>query len=180
MAGFLVSLWFKFSDMNIPFEHMPAVAKLWIYASNRKLTTVEQEIILAKGAQFVTGWTAHQQQLRASFAILHDVFLIVAVDENYNEVSGCGIDKSIHFIQEIDREYNLNLFNRLQIELLVNDAVLLTNKQKLAVMLQEGTVNEQTPVFNKTVTDKDSFDKYFLKTLGQSWVYPSLKALQTN
>ena len=166
--------------MNIPFEQMPANAKLWIYASNRKLTPTEQEAILAKGAQFVTSWTAHQQQLKAAFTILHDVFLIVAVDENYNEVSGCGIDKSVHFIQEIDREYAINLFNRLQIELFVNDELLLTNKQKLSVMLQEGAVNEQTPVFNKTVTDKDSFDKYFQKTLGQSWVYPSIKALQTN
>ncbi|MES2558527.1 MAG: hypothetical protein V4590_02220 [Bacteroidota bacterium] len=166
--------------MNIPFEQMPANAKLWIYAANRKLTVSEQETIRAKGALFVTGWTAHQQQLKAAFAILHDVFLIIAVDENYSEVSGCGIDKSVHFMQEIDREYNINVFNRLQIELFLNEDLLLTNKQKLAVMLQEGTVNEQTPVFNKTVTDKDSFDKYFQKTLGQSWVYPSLKALQSN
>jgi hypothetical protein len=180
MAGFLVSLWFKAPDMNILFEQMPATAKLWIYASNRKLTAAEQETILAKGAQFVTGWTAHQQQLKAAFTILHDVFLVVAVDENYNEVSGCGIDKSVHFMQEIDREYNINLFNRLQIELFVGNELLLTNKQKLSVMLQQGAVNEQTLVFNKTVTDKDSFDKYFQKTLGQSWVYPSLKALQSN
>ena len=166
--------------MNIPFKQIPATAKLWIYASNRKLTGLEQDSILAKGATFVTNWTAHQQQLKAAFSILHDVFLIVAVDENYNEVSGCGIDKSIHFMQDIDREYNLNLFNRLQIELFINNELLLTNKQKLAVLLQEGTVNDQTLVFNKTVTDKDSFDKYFQKKLGQSWVYPSLKALQTN
>lgn len=179
MAGFLVSLWFKFPDMNIPFEQMPATAKLWIYASNRKLNAAEQETILAKGAQFVTGWTAHQQQLKAAFTILHDVFLVVAVDENYNEVSGCGIDKSVHFMQEIDREFNINLFNRLQIELFIGNELLLTNKQELSVMLQQGKVNEQTLVFNKTVTDKDSFDKYFQKTLGQSWVYPSLKTLQS-
>lgn len=166
--------------MNTPFEQMPANARLWVYAANRKLTSSEQEVITAKGVDFVTGWTAHQQQLKAAFTILHDTFLIIAVDENHNEVSGCGIDKSVHFMQDIDREYNLSLFNRLQIELLINDEVMLTNKQKLAVMLQDGTVNEQTIMFNKTVTDKDSFDKHFQLTLGQSWVYPSLKALQTN
>lgn len=166
--------------MNIPFEQMPPNARLWVYAANRKLNSTEQELITAKGVDFVMGWTAHQQQLKAAFTILHDIFLVIAVDENHNEVSGCGIDKSVHFMQEIDREYNINLFNRIQIELLVNDDVMLTNKQKLAVMLQEGAVNEQTIMFNKTVTNKDSFDTHFQLTLSQSWVYPSLKALQTS
>ena len=162
------------SNMNIPFDQMPINAKVWIYAANRILTQAEQTDITAKAYVFVSGWTAHQQQLKASFAILNNVFLIVSVDENYNEVSGCGIDKSIHFMQEIDKDYALNLFNRLQIELLVDGETILTNKQKLAVMLQEGEANAQTIMFNKTVTNKKDFDQQFQSTLDKSWVYPGL------
>jgi hypothetical protein len=162
------------------FEQMPPDAKVWIYAANRKLSPSEQEIITRKGHEFTTGWTAHNNQLRAEFAILHDVFLVLMVDVHFNEVSGCGIDKSVHFMQAIDREHDLNLFNRLQVELLVNGEVLLTGKQKLSVMLQDGAVNEQTVTFNKNLVDKHAFDTQFQITLSQSWVYPSIRPLQTS
>ncbi len=160
--------------MNIPFDQMPDNARVWVYAANRTLSQTEQTEITAKAGAFVSGWTAHQQQLKASFAILNNVFLVIAVDENFNEVSGCGIDKSVHFMQEIDRAYNLNLFNRLQVELLIDGETILTNKQKLAVMLQEGKVNAQTIMFNKAINTKRDFDQQFQSTLDKSWVYPSL------
>lgn len=160
--------------MNILFEQIPDSAKIWIYASNRPLTITEQSDIQQLGVAFVETWTAHQQQLKASFIILHNVFLILAIDESYNEVSGCGIDKSIHFIQEVDKKYSLNLFDRLQIELWQNTDVIMTNKQKLSVMLQEGVVNEQSIVFNKTITTKKELEASFMIPLGLSWVYRSI------
>lgn len=156
-------------------DHMPPDARVWIYAANRKLTPAEQADITAKANAFTAQWTAHQNQLKAAFAILHDIFLVLMVDENFNEVSGCGIDKSIHFIQDIDHEYNINLFNRLQVEVLLNDEVILTGKQKLSVMLQEGQVNEQTITFNKNLTDKHTFDTQFRLPLAKSWVYPAIR-----
>jgi hypothetical protein len=161
--------------MNILFEQMPDSAKIWIYASNRPLTIPEQSDIQQLGEAFVETWTAHQQQLKASFIILHNVFLLLAIDERYNEVSGCGIDKSIHFIQEVDKKYSLNLFDRLQIELWQNTDVIMTNKQKLSVMFQEGVVNEQSIVFNKTITAKKELDASFMIPLGLSWVYRSIQ-----
>jgi hypothetical protein len=160
--------------VNILFEQIPDSAKIWIYASNRPLTITEQSDIQQLGVAFVETWTAHQQQLKASFIILHNVFLILAIDESYNEVSGCGIDKSIHFIQEVDKKYSLNLFDRLQIELWQNTDVIMTNKQKLSVMLQEGVVNEQSIVFNKTITTKKELEASFMIPLGLSWVYRSI------
>jgi hypothetical protein len=68
--------------------------------------------------------------------------MVFMVNENMNEVSGCGIDKSVHFMQEIDKKYNLDAFNRLRIELWQNNAVVITNKQKLSVMLQENCAND--------------------------------------
>lgn len=164
--------------MITAFEQMPPDARVWVYAANRKLDAAEQAEITARAGVFVTGWTAHQHQLKASFAILHDVFFVLMVDENFNEVSGCGIDKSVHFMKELDQQYDLNLFNRLQIELLTDKGVLLTGKQKLSVMLQEGEVNEQTIMFNKNVTDKHMFDTQFRLPLSKSWVYPAIQPAQ--
>lgn len=162
--------------MNIPFKDMPANARVWVYAANRPLSTDEQQAIQTAGEAFIETWTAHQQQLKASFALQHGHFIIIGVDEGYNEVSGCGIDKSVHFVQQLEKTYNLSLFNRLQLELWQHDQVLLTNKQNLAVMLQQGLVNKQSPVFNKTINTKADFDQHFLIPLEQSWVFSSLVA----
>jgi hypothetical protein len=51
----------------------------------------------------------------------------------------------------------------------------MTNKQKLSVMLQEGVVNEQSIVFNKTITTKKELEASFMIPLGLSWVYRSIQ-----
>jgi hypothetical protein len=161
------------------FNEMPSDAKVWVYAANRILTDAETLDIQSAGNDFTRSWTAHQNQLKAAFIILHNTFMVFMVDENVNEVSGCGIDKSVHFMQEIDKKYNLDAFNRLRIELWQNNAVVITNKQKLSVMLQENAANAQTIVFNKTVTTKEQFDSGFQIPLDKSWVYPQIMALTT-
>lgn len=158
------------------YTEMPPESKVWVYAANRILTDQELSAIKEAGDTFTRSWTAHNQQLKASFTILHNVFMIFMVDENHNEVSGCGIDKSVHFMQDLDKTYQLDVFNRLRLELWQNESVIITNKQKLSVMLQEGAVNEQTLFFNKTLTTKKQFDEQFQIPLSESWVFPSLIA----
>lgn len=153
---------------------MPPSAKVWIYACNRMLTPTEIAAITQAGKEFTASWTAHQQLLSASFDILHNLFLVIGVNEEVAEVSGCGIDKSVHFITQIDKQYNLGLFNRMQLELKLNDTVVPMSKQELSARWQQGSVNRQTIVFNKTLQTKQEFDSQFEQKLHQSWVYKSL------
>jgi hypothetical protein len=162
--------------MNVTFLDMPPQARLWVYAANRVLKTNEQQEIKAAAQQFINNWTAHQKELKAAFDIYEGIFLIIAVDEHFNEVSGCGIDKLVHFMQEIDKLYNLNLFNRLQIEMQLPDGTIqLTNKQQLSVIWQNNQVNKHTLFFNKMVTNKADFDTHFKQPLSKSWVFQSIK-----
>lgn len=156
------------------FEQMPGNAKAWVYAANRILTPGEQAAIRMRGEAFVAGWTAHQMQLKASFDILHDLFIIMMVDIDVNEVSGCGIDKSVHFVQEIAREFNIELFNRLQVELLQNDAIIITSKAAAIKLFQELPHDTELHFFNKSVTTKEEFDSSFMIPFTGSWVYQSL------
>lgn len=158
------------------YTDMPRDSKVWVYAANRILTEQELTEINLAGNDFTRSWTAHNQQLKASFTIFHNVFMVFMVDENHNEVSGCGIDKSVHFMQDLDKRYQLDVFNRLRLELWQNNSVIITNKQKLSVMVQEGTVNEQTLFFNKNISTKKQFDEQFQIPLSESWVFPSLVA----
>jgi hypothetical protein len=160
------------------FETMPTDAKAWIYAANRKLTPDEKNKINAKIKQFVSNWTAHEQQLKASIDVLHDLFFVIMVDENYNAVSGCGIDKSIHFMQEVEMEFNIKLFNRMQIELMSENEIIITSKSDAAKLYNEGKINDETIFLNKNITTKKEFDTNFIIPFNQSWAYQGIKNAQ--
>jgi len=157
------------------FDTMPANAKAWVYASNRKFTTEEQKEIMAGATAFTSNWTSHGKSLKASFDILKDVFLVLMVDENVNPVGGCGTDDSIHFIQEIEKVFAVKLFNRLQIELLVNDQIVITSKTEAAKFYSENKISDNTIFFNKIVSNKSDFDTSFQISYSKSWAYQGLK-----
>lgn len=177
ITDFIGLVFGTFATMNRSLTNMPQTAKVWIYAANRRLNQADKAAIAQAGQDFAATWTAHQQLLSASFDILHDLFLVIAVNEEVAAVSGCGIDKSVHFITEINNHYNLDLFNRTQLELWLNEQAVPMSKHELSVRWQQGNVNAQTIVFNKTVQTKSDFDKQFMQTLDQSWVYKSLTNL---
>ena len=52
------------------------------------------------------------------------------VDEGFNEISGCGIDKSVKLVKEIEQATDLNLFDRLKIQIL---EVLCGQRKKLII-----------------------------------------------
>src|ERR1700749_4938909 len=84
----------------------------WGYQSNRELKPVETEAIQQQLNNFATGWTAHNNQLKAKAEVRYNRFLILIVDESQAGASGCSIDKSVHFMQHLEREFNINLFDR--------------------------------------------------------------------
>lgn len=165
--------------MENVFTSMPADARVWVYASSRKLSAAETTAIKAKADAFVTGWTAHQLQLRASFDILFDTFLVFMVDENVNAVSGCGIDKSVNFVKELEQETGITFFNRLQIEYLAENGELVTgNKQSVIEAYNNGNINDDTRFINKNVLTKAAFDSSFIIPFKQSWVYQQVSSGQ--
>jgi hypothetical protein len=99
------------------------------------------------------------------------VFLVLMVDEHHNEVSGCGIDKSVSFMKQLEKQFDLNLFNRLQVELLTPGGLKLTTKQGAQSMLDAGLISTDTTTFDKSVTRKEAFDNAFMLPFSRSWAY---------
>ncbi len=161
--------------MKDSFNNMPQNAKTWVYAANRVLTSAESTAIKAGAQQFMNSWTAHENKVMASFGIIDHVFLVLMVDERSHEISGCGIDKSVAFFKEINKRYNLDLFNRMQIELRIGGELIMTNKTGVQNRLKSGTVNGQTITFNKMVASKQAFDTEFEISLDKSWFYSAVK-----
>lgn len=156
------------------FEQMPANAMVWIYASNRLLSSQDQELIRERATQFLNTWTAHDMPVMAAFDLLYGVFTVFMVDKDAGEISGCGIDKSVAFMKKLGAETGIDFFNRMGIELKTGNDLLLCDKTKAARMFEEGTIGSETLTFDKTVSTKEDFMNRFEIPVSESWFYLSI------
>jgi len=102
---------------------------------------------------------------------------VLALDETQYSVSGCGIDKSVKLIKELGEQLQIQFFDRMILLVQSGDNIETYNKQNLQAALDEGTINENTLVWNPVVTNLGEFlNKGFVK-LSDFWMAPQLKFL---
>lgn len=151
-------------------------SRVWIYLSNRVFTDAEVSELNQLLQQFCIQWTAHGSNLKANGEVLHQRFIVLMVDETAAGASGCSIDKSVHFIQQIEKEFDIDLFNRMLIAWKAGEKVHVSNLNDLQKLFDEGTINAETVVFDAVITSKKEFDERFEIRLGQSWMMKRIKS----
>lgn len=148
---------------------MSSDARVWVYQSNRILSDAEVKTIYNSGLSFISEWAAHGASLKASFDILYDRFVVIAVDEAQAMASGCSIDKSVHFIKELEKQLNLNFFDRMQVAYRKDNEIVSCSFSEFEKLASQNSVNETTIVFNNMVNTKLAFDTEWEVPLKQSW-----------
>lgn len=161
--------------MYIPFDEMPATARVWIYQANQKLSEDQQAYAFQLGQQFTNRWAAHGQELRSSVQLFHHYFLVVAVDEQYNAASGCSIDSSVAFVRELEQKFTtdrstLSFFDRTQIAFWLDDEVRLIPMAQAKAQIKEGVIQPEMLTFDNTVLTKGAFDKRWKLPVKDSWL----------
>ncbi|MEO8761428.1 MAG: ABC transporter ATPase [Bacteroidia bacterium] len=144
--------------------------RVWIYLSNKPFDVQTETHLKVALQNFLHEWNAHGQALTSSFEILHKHFIVIKADEEQYSASGCSIDKQFQFIKEIEKQYNFTLFDRLLVAYKEEDEVLVTHSSKIPQLLQDGIVNENTIVFNTTLSTEEEFKNKFEIPLKESWL----------
>ena len=144
-------------------------SKVWIYQSNRVFTDTELERLHDILTGFTSSWTAHNQQLRASYQIRHQRFLILIVDETQAGASGCSIDKSVHIMKAIEQEFHVDLFDRFQIAWKEGDEIKLASRAEFDQLIAQKTVHEDTIVFNNLVKNLQELEAHWETPMKHSW-----------
>jgi hypothetical protein len=109
--------------MFTEFNTLSDQSRIWIYQAAVPFTAQQLAVISAKCKAFINAWTRHGDDLKGSFTIKYNQFLILAVDESFNSVSGCSIDSSVHFIQGLETELELSLLDKMQVSFKDNASV---------------------------------------------------------
>ncbi len=160
-------------------HQMPAHSRVWVYASNKLLSSTVCDQIKLEAKQFATEWISHQNPVKAEADVLYNTFIVFMVDETMNGVGGCSIDKSFQFVKQLEKKLDLNFFDRLKVQLLWEDgSVSSFNKVELQSLYNEGKIIDTTKSFNNTISNKQEFDSKWIIPLKDLWIYNLLKPSQ--
>lgn len=149
---------------------MPKKARVWIYQADRKLTAQDQEVIARQTESFCGQWAAHGAALDSSFQLLHDRFLVLAVNEDANLPSGCSIDASVHFIKSLENTLGVNFMDRSKVAFVMNNEVFVEDLSSLKNSVASGKISGNTLTFNNLVQNIDEFEKNWQVKAENSWL----------
>jgi hypothetical protein len=153
-----------------PLSAMPAHARVWVYKSAAALTAEQQALILARGAQFTADWAAHGAALDACVDVLYDHFVVLSVDEQQAMASGCSIDKSVRFVQELERLLGTSLTDRMVVLYESEGAIRMCRVPEVEGLIKQGELSSDTVVFDDLVGTKGDLDRRFRVPLKVSWM----------
>ena len=155
--------------MLVDFSSLPDSSKIWIYQSNREFSNLEMEEVRSTLKNFVSNWKRHGDDLRASFDIRHKQFIILAVDEQYNNVSGCSIDASTHIFKQFESKFQIDLFNKLDTAFKDGEHINVVSIGDFQKFVNEQKIDSQTVVFNNMISTKKELDTSWEVSANESW-----------
>lgn len=155
--------------MLVPFSELPDASKVWIYQANRTFTTDELVEITRKLDTFISEWSAHGEGLKAGYDIQYGRFITIAVDNEHHNASGCSIDASVHFIQSLEKEYNVDLLDKMNVSFKNGEFVAYKKLTDFRKMIKNKSVSPKTIVFNNLVTNKLDYLSNWEVPISESW-----------
>ena len=155
--------------MLVPFETLPENSRIWIYQANRSFTDQELAEIKKLLNDFITEWTAHGAELKAGFEIRYNRFIILALDQHLTAASGCSIDASVHFIQQLEKKFNVDLLDKMNVSYKQGEYIAYKPLADFKKMAKSKAVSKNTVVFNHLVANKGEYLSHWEVPASESW-----------
>ena len=155
--------------MTVEFSSLPQTARIWIYQCNRSFTLDEIQEISNKLQNFLEGWTAHGADLKAAFEIRYKRFVVIGLDQNQQSASGCSIDNSVHFIQQLETTFKVDLLDKLNVSYKQGDYIAYKPLKEFKKMVKDKAVSKNTIVFNHLVQNKAEYLDFWEVPAAESW-----------
>lgn len=145
-------------------------SKVWVYTSNRPLTPEESTFAQKNLDAFCQQWTAHNQALKATGEVFENQFLMLMVDETQAGASGCSIDKSVHFLEELGEAIGADFFERMRFAWVdASGAMRFANRPEFSTLVAAGEISSETLVADTMVQTKAQLSEKWLTPFGKSW-----------
>lgn len=148
---------------------MPDTARVWIYVADRLLNEGEEAAIRREAQQFIDQWSSHGTQMDASAELLHHRILVIAADEEKALASGCGIDKSVKFVQQLGASFGIDFFKRTIVLYRKEGEIEESALNVFWAMRKAGLVSDETIIFDNTVKNIGELRSAWEVPFSKSW-----------
>jgi hypothetical protein len=155
--------------MLVDFNTLPETSRVWIYQANRSFTENEIEEIKSKLDVFIENWTAHGSDLQSGYEVKYKRFIVIALNQSLNVATGCSIDSSVHFIQQLEKEYNIDLMDKMNVSYKQGEYVAYKTLIDFKKMAKQRAVSKNTIVFNNLVANKAEYLENWEVPASESW-----------
>lgn len=151
------------------YASLDSSSRVWIYQSNREISSETAELIQFEIKNFVSQWTAHNHALKAWGALLENRFIVLMVDESMSGASGCAIDKSVAFVKHCAEKASVDFFDRFNFAYKSGNRLESADRFEFEALYKKGEINDNTIVFNNLVQNKAEFEEKWQIPLSDSW-----------
>lgn len=156
--------------MFIPFDQISADARLWVYTSSRALSRAEAEQVENTLKEFISHWETHGKPLRASAQVVESQFVLLAVEEDFQQPSGCSIDASVKVLADLEQELNINLLEQGKVAFRHEDRIKVCRFPELKSVITAQELQAGSSVFNTLARQKADWESQKEQPAGQTWL----------
>jgi hypothetical protein len=154
----------------VPFDSLPASARVWIFASNRPLTGRDAERLLSEADHYLQRWQAHGHPLTCGRAWRDDRFLAIGVDQTDAYASGCSIDGLFRTLQALQSELHAQILSGGQVHYRDGAGEIRTvTRDEFTTLSSAGAITAATPVFDATIATAGDWRARFETVVGRAW-----------
>lgn len=155
--------------MVTEFQNLPDNSRIWIYQANRKMSDDEIAIIEEKTQEFLSQWTAHGADLEAGYEIRYNRFIVIGLNQSNASASGCSIDASVNFIQSLEREFGIDLLDKMNVTFYNGKYIAHKSLSDFKAMAKAKSISMNTVVFNNLVDTKSDYKEHWEVPAKYSW-----------
>ncbi len=155
--------------MLVDFNTLPDSSRVWIYQASRTFNESELKEINASLDTFIQNWTAHGNDLNAGYEIQYNRFIVIALDQSSQSATGCSIDASVHFIQQLEKKYGVELLDKMNVSYKQGEFVAYKNLIDFKTMAKQKAISKNTIVFNNLVATKGEYKTHWEVPASESW-----------
>ena len=155
--------------MHVNFDNLPDNSRVWIYQSNRIFSKTELDSISGDLSEFLSGWTAHNHNLEAGYEIPYNRFIVLGVNQQITQASGCSIDTSVRFIQDLEARYEVTLLDKMNVTFKQGDFFAHIPLNEFVKLAKAKSVSKDTIVFNNLVDTKSDYRLFWEVPARDSW-----------
>ncbi len=143
---------------------------VWIYQSSRVFNLSEAIQIEELLKNFASEWKSHGTPVKGFANLFFGQFIIFMADETASGVSGCSTDSSVRLIKNIEKDFQVDMFDRQMHAFIMNERIQMVPLSQINNFLEEGLLTPNTLYFNNTILTKKELLKEWIIPVKKSWL----------